>query len=462
MTESTNINRKIKFASAIVTDRVYPGRDEGDRSSARDMSWIAHALVQQVRSTLQGDIDRVGDKVGDHAHDTLAVDLLIVFVSASLSLDAPAIVTQLRAELKPKVLLGCSAEGVITNEQEIEDQPSVAIIAARLPGTTIKPFSLNNTMDDWERSLSSDAAFCEMVGAPVGTTPPKLFILLADPFSTPIEPILESFNNNFPGVPLVGGLASGANFAGASALLMNDTVQHFGAVGLALSGAIDVDVIVSQGCRPIGHPYKITRANENMIFGLNGGAPVKLIQAMLSELPRQDQALLRNGLYIGHAIRTPSTDIEDDVLGRGDFLIRGVLDSDATTGAIVVGDRLNDGEMVQFHLRDADTAEEDLALMLAPQALYEPPAGALLFSCNGRGTRLYDHANGDIAIIQHALGQPHRPIELAGFFCAGEIGPIGGRNFLHGHTASLVLFRAAQSATQNPFDSRDQQGADPA
>ncbi len=235
-------------------------------------------------------------------------------------------------------------------------------------------------------------------------------------------------------------MASGANFAGASMLLLNDSVQHFGVIGLALSGDIDVDVIVSQGCRPIGQPYKITRASENMIFGLNGGAPVKLIQAMLTELSRQDQALLRNGLYIGQAIRTPSGDVQDDVLGRGDFLIRGVLDSDATTGAIVVGDRLADGTMVQFHLRDADTAQEDLSLLLAPQALYGPPAGALLFSCNGRGTRLYDHANGDISIIQHALGQP-APIQLAGFFCAGELGPIGGRNFLHGHTASLVLFR---------------------
>ncbi len=424
------------FASAVVTDRVFDTRRD---DNARDMAGLAHALVQQVRGTLQ-------TTDNDPSNETLAVDLLIVFISAAMALDAPAIIAQLRAELRPKVLLGCSAEGVITSEQEIEDQPAVSIIAARLPGVTLEPFSFNNmSMEDWSRLLTNDVAFCEMVGAPSETAPPKLFIVLADPFSTPIEPILESFNNNFPGVPLVGGLASGANFAGASALMLNDTLQHFGAVGLALSGAVDVDVIVSQGCRPIGQSYKITRANENMIFGLNGGAPGKLIQAMLSELPRQDQALLRNGLYIGHAIRTPSNEIENDVLGRGDFLIRAVLDSDATTGAIVVGDRLNDGEIVQFHLRDADTAQEDLALMLAPQALYDPPAGALLFSCNGRGTRLYDHANGDVSIIQHALGQTHRPVELAGFFCAGEIGPIGGHNFLHGHTASLVLFRPARA-----------------
>ncbi len=428
MTESTNINRKIKFAAAVVTDR--KGKTDHD-GVLRDMTGATHALVQQVRSTL---IDN-------------PVDLLIAFVSASLSLETPAIVAQLQAELQPGVLLGCSAEGVITSEQEIEDQPAISLIAAHLPGATLEPFGLNSmSMEDWAPILSNDVAFCEWVGALNPAAPPKLFIVLADPFSTPLEPILEAFNNNYPGVPVVGGLASGANFAGASALLMNNGVQHFGMVGLAISGNIDVDVIVSQGCRPIGQPYKITRASENMIFGLNGGAPVKLIQAMLSELPRQDQALLRNGLYIGHAIRTLTGEPGNEMLGRGDFLIRGVLDSDSTTGAIVVGDQLQDGAMVQFHLRDADTAHEDLDMMLAPQALYDPPAGALLFSCNGRGTRLYDHANGDISIIQHALGQPH-PLQLAGFFCGGELGPIGGRNFLHGHTASLVLFRASSQAS---------------
>ncbi len=167
MTESTNINRKIKFASAVVTDRAIDSAR--NTSASRDMSWAAPALAQQVRSTLRA--------------DNAEVDLLIVFVSASLSLEAPGIMAQLQAELNPKILLGCSAEGVITSEQEIENQPAIAIVAGCLPGAKLEPFSFTSMeMEDWVRLLSDDVAFCEMVGAPINTKAPKLFIVLADPF----------------------------------------------------------------------------------------------------------------------------------------------------------------------------------------------------------------------------------------------------------------------------------------
>jgi small ligand-binding sensory domain FIST len=211
-------------------------------------------------------------------------------------------------------------------------------------------------------------------------------------------------------------------------------------VGVALSGDIDVDVVVSQGCRPIGQTYKVTSTSEDMIFSLNGGSPLKQVQEMVNELSEADHALLQNGLYVGRAVRRPSPANPDDTLGRGDFLVRGVRGVDQRSGALAIGDFLEDGEIVQFHLRDAKTAEEDLELMLTPQAFSQPPAGGVLFSCNGRGTRLFDHPNGDVSIIQNALGG-EQPVPLTGFFCGGEIGPIGGRNFLHGHTASLVLFR---------------------
>ncbi|MDX1524307.1 MAG: FIST C-terminal domain-containing protein, partial [Anaerolineae bacterium] len=150
------------------------------------------------------------------------------------------------------------------------------------------------------------------------------------------------------------------------------------------------------------------------------------------ELSEADQGLLQNGLFIGRAINDNQAE-----LGRGDFLIRGISGIDRENGALIVSDYLQSGETVQFHLRDANTAEEDLEMMLTPQLLYDPPAGAMLFSCNGRGTRLYPHPDGDISTIRKVVGD----VDLAGFFCAGEIGPIGGRNFLHGHTASLALFR---------------------
>jgi small ligand-binding sensory domain FIST len=227
-------------------------------------------------------------------------------------------------------------------------------------------------------------------------------------------------------------MASGSQRAGGNALLLNDRVLNNGAVGVALAGAFEVDIIVSQGCRPVGRPFTVTSARENVIYGLEDQPPLARIKDMVDGMASDDRMLLRNGLFIGRAVGP-----DPDTLGRGDFLIRGVMGLDQETGVMVVGDYIDEGEMVQFHLRDATTAEEDLEMMLAPQLFFDPPCGGFLFSCNGRGTRLYDYPNGDISTIQKIIGD----VNLAGFFCAGEIGPIGGKNFLHGHTASLALFR---------------------
>jgi small ligand-binding sensory domain FIST len=210
-----------------------------------------------------------------------------------------------------------------------------------------------------------------------------------------------------------------------------------GLVGVGLSGAVQLDVIVSQGCRPIGPVFEVTDANNNIIDSLGGAPPMERLGAVLEALDESDRELLSNGLFIGRAI-----DSTRETLGRGDFLIRGVLGADSRTGAIAIGDEIKNGERVQFHLRDARTAREDLEMMLTPHALFGAPSGAFLFSCNGRGTNLYDEPDGDISAINSFF----RGIDLAGFFCAGEIGPIGGKNFLHGHTASLALIRPSGRA----------------
>jgi small ligand-binding sensory domain FIST len=261
---------------------------------------------------------------------------------------------------------------------------------------------------------------------------PKLVLLLADPFTTPMDMVLTAFNDFYPALPLIGGIASGSTRAGGNALLFNERLLNHGAVGVTLAGNLDVDIIVSQGCRPIGQPLMVTNAWQNLIYTLEGEPPLVHLQKLFQELPAKDRDLLQNGLYLGRAI-SPS----EEILGRGDFLVRGVMGIDQRSGAMVVSDYIDANEMVQFHLRDASTAAEDLEMMLAPQLFYDPPSGGLLFSCNGRGTRLYSHPNGDIRTIQKVVGE----INLAGFFCAGEIGPIGGKNFLHGQTASLALFR---------------------
>jgi small ligand-binding sensory domain FIST len=271
--------------------------------------------------------------------------------------------------------------------------------------------------------------FQGIVGARPDT---RLFILLADPFSSPMDDILQAFNNSYPGIPAVGGMASGALRPMGNALFANDRIVQEGAVGVAISGQLDIDVVVSQGCRPIWRPFKVTSAHRNVIFSLEGRPPLTWIQDLIPELTEEDRALLQNGIFVGRSIKAGQEGI-----GRGDFLIRGVIGVDHSTGAVAIGDSIMDGETVQFHIRDALTAQEDLEMMLIPQAFRQPPNGALLFSCNGRGTRLYDYPNGDISIINPNLAGAG----LAGFFCAGEIGPIGGSNYLHGHTVSLAIFR---------------------
>ncbi len=356
-------------------------------------------------------------------------DLAIVFVSAHFTHTIRQIVEDIQAKLQPDVLLGCSAEGVIWREQEIEETPAIALVAAHLPGVQVSPFLLQPSDTDWPKLLLDSDEFRRAVDAPQDT---RLFILLGDPFSTPMDDVLEAFNLNYVGIPVVGGMASGALRPYGNALWVNEQLAHEGAVGVALAGAVDVDVIVSQGCRPIWRPFKVDSAHRNVIFNLEGRPPLAWIQDLISELTEEDRALMQNGLFVGRSIKP-----RQETLGRGDFLIRGVIGVDQQNGAIAIGDSIMDGETIQFHLRDALTAKEDLEMMLIPQAFRQPPSGALLFSCNGRGTRLYDHPNGDISVIQSSLEGTH----LAGFFCAGEIGPIGGANFLHGNTASLVIFR---------------------
>jgi small ligand-binding sensory domain FIST len=364
---------------------------------------------------------------------------------------APArqLITHLRALLNPRVMLGCSAEGVIGQDQEYEDAPAVTLIAASLPGVRISPFMLlPDQMDlpsparsprlmsgqaDWHKLLLDAEEFRRVVDAPEDT---QLFILLGDPFSTPMDDVLQAFNTCFPGVPVVGGMASGALRPYGNALWIDDQLAHEGAVGLSLAGELAVDVVVSQGCRPIWRPFTVVEAHRNVIYNLEGRAPLAWLQDLIPQLSEEDRHLLQKGLFVGRSIK-----VGGENLGRGDFLLRGVIGIDQNNGAIAVGDSIMDGETIQFHLRDALTAKEDLEMMLIPQAFRPPPSGALLFSCNGRGTRLYDHPNGDIDIVQANLEGAH----LAGFFCAGEIGPIGGVNFLHGHTASLAIFRPSST-----------------
>jgi small ligand-binding sensory domain FIST len=374
--------------------------------------------IDRILAAVSG---QILDRLGEH------VDLALVFPSSHFVKHAAGLGVNLRRAIGAKVMIGCCGEGVIGPQHEIEDEPAVAVVAAQLPGVDILPFHIaGQDLMELARNPARLDDYLDISGETRG------YVMIADPFSTPMDRLLDAFNNSCRGIPIIGGLASAARQPGDNRLFMNDEVMTDGVVGVGLGGPVQVDVIVSQGCRPVGPVFKVTSAKNNIIDSLGGEPPMERIGAMLESLDESERELLRNGLFIGRAI-----DSTRENLGRGDFLIRGVIGADSRTGAIAVGDMIENGERVQFHLRDARTAREDLEMMLTPHALFGAPSGAFLFSCNGRGTNLYPEPDGDISAINSFF----RGIDLAGFFCAGEIGPIGGKNFLHGHTASLALIR---------------------
>lgn len=384
--------------------------------------------------SLESDLKKAALEVGDEIERSMGkgpIDLMFVFPSSHHAGEADKLLDRFRSVLSPRVLVGCTGEGVIGSRSEVEGDRAIAVVAARLPDVQLHPFAMS------PREIHEVAEQPRMLPSAIGAgEETRAFFMLADPFSAHMDGLLGAFNTAYPGVPVIGGMASGARKPGESAIFMNDHTYHQGAAGVALAGPVSVDVIVSQGCRPVGSLLEVTEGEANVIKKLGGKPAMTQVQDMIEELSDDDKILLSNGLFVGRAIE-PSK----DMYGRGDFLIRGVVGIDRKTGSISIGDFVETGESVQFHLRDADTAKEDLEMMLTPHSLFGAPSGAVLFSCNGRGTRLYDHPDGDISAIKSFFDD----LPLAGFFCAGEIGPIGGRNFLHGHTASLALIRPVGS-----------------
>lgn len=376
--------------------------------------------------------DEVRSKLGDRA-----VDLALLFVSMHHAEEVGEIVERVVGRLSPRCLVGCTGEAIVGVDREAERQPAVALWAGQLGGATIQPFHLRF------EATPEGASF---VGWPEGMADelPRgaAILLLADPFSFPADELLERVNDDYPGTVVVGGNASGATAPGQARLVFGSQVVETGAVGVVLSGAVEVRSVVSQGCRPIGVPLVVTRAQENVILELGGKPALEQLEEMFGGLNSEEQALVRQGLHVGLVINEYK-----GKFGRGDFLVRNVVGADPESGAVAVGDLVRPGQTVQFHVRDARTASEDLRELLA-QAASElqgaPLAGALLFTCNGRGRRLFGEASHDVTAVRRALGE----VPVAGFFAAGEIGPVGGRNFLHGFTASLALVREAREEGQ--------------
>jgi small ligand-binding sensory domain FIST len=264
--------------------------------------------------------------------------------------------------------------------------------------------------------------------------------LLGEPFSFPADTLLERLNDDQPGIPVLGGMASAAHAPGQNCLWLNDQVHSQGAVAVLLHGNISIQSVVSQGCRPIGQTFVVTKAERNLIYELGGVPAMQRLQEVAESLAPEELQLINRGLHVGRV-----TSEYQENFARGDFLIRNVVGHDRENGALAVGDYIRVGQTVQFHVRDADTADEDLRALLAaaPASDAAHSTGALLFTCNGRGTRLFDQPHHDASVVAELLNAP----PVAGFFAQGEIGPISGKNFLHGFTASLAVFSPLKSAT---------------
>ena len=357
-------------------------------------------------------------------------DLVFVFPSFNFSGQFKDISNALSKHFENSVIMGCSGNGVIGAGREVEHTPGFAMCAAELPEVEITPFHISDSDlpdgDDppnkWENVLG------------VSRESRPNFVLLADPFSVRGENLLMGMDYAYPDCKIVGGLASGGTQPGSNALYLNNITYDHGIAGVALSGNIEINTIVAQGCKPIGSLSRITKCERNILQELDGRSPFDILGETYNDLNEADQKLFQNSLFLGVVM-----DPFESSPGIGDFLIRNIVGANPDAGQLAVGQMLREGQLVQFHLRDAQTSTENLSNMLDEyqSTPFGPETGALMFSCLGRGKYLYEEPDHDTDLFREKIGN----LPLTGFFCNGEIGPVSGSTFLHGYTSSFGIFK---------------------
>jgi small ligand-binding sensory domain FIST len=350
----------------------------------------------------------------------------VLFASPGFLGSAEILAAAVARQTGPIPLIGCVAEAVVGGAREVETGPAVSLWLAAELGR-VDAFAM-----EFVRTPSGGA----IAGYRFEPDQPGVHLMLCDPFTFPADDLLAHLNEHVPGTVIMGGMASGGLDRRQSRLFLDGRALSSGAVGAYLPEA-EVHPLVSQGCRPIGDPYTVTGADGNLVLELGGRPPLTRLRELASALPASDRELLADGLHAGLVL-----DEYQAQRHQGDFLIRSVLGADEESGAIAVGDEVEVGQTLQFQVRDANSADDDLRRALEREIATlggRPAAGALLFTCNGRGTRLFAEPDHDAGLLAAMLGQ----IPVAGSSCAGELGPIGGRNYLHGFTASIALFPAS-------------------
>jgi len=368
-------------------------------------------------------------------------DLACVFTSATYRATWSEWLGRIHERLRPRVLIGCSGSGIIGAEREFEWVPAMSIVTADLPTVQLYPFVV--TPDELERAQAG-AFWMEKIGVSPEAHP--VFVICADPYTCDPTKLVAELNATYPGRPIIGGLVSGGNEPGEHLLFMDTEVLREGVVGVAMAGNIALDTIVSPGCRPFGRPYVVTKAEEQVIWQLGARPVLDVLHQALSSLSTEDhERAQEGGVLVGLVI-----DEMRQRFASNDFVIRQIVGIDPSAGAIAISGRVQTGQTLQFHLRDAGTSRDELRRLLSQQrkhAAAPAPAGALLFNCLGRGKAFYGTSHHDVKTIQTLTGK----LPIGGVFSNGEIGPVGGTNFLHGYTASLGLFRPAIASTESPI-----------
>jgi small ligand-binding sensory domain FIST len=357
------------------------------------------------------------------------IALGLVFMTPRFFPHAKQVLEILRVHGQIPLLLGCSSNSLIAGDREIEDGAGISLGLYALPGAKLKAVHFSQEQLD---EPAEPAFWHHETGVPPADC--NGWLAFVDPFNIDSESWLRAWSEAYAPKPVLGGLAGGDFSERVTQVYLNGEVFEEGGVAVAVGGDVELASVISQGCTPIGDTWTLTRVNQNIIQQIGNRPAYEVLAETVQNLSEEEQKAARGNLLIGLVVNEYL-----DEFHRGDFLIRNLLGADAQSGAIAVGALPRPGQTIQFQRRDAAAANEDMSELLArasQQLVNRMVYGACLCSCNGRGQNLFGQPNHDAAMVQDRLG----PMGLTGFFCSGEIGPIGERNFLHGFTASLAVF----------------------
>lgn len=396
------------------------------------MKWVSGI---STKVSLEAAIQDVTEKVLGGLEGR-SPDFGIVFISNAFTSEYPRLMPLLAEQIKIKHLIGCSGGGIVGDGQELEEVPALSLMVAHIPNAGIKTFHIvDEQLPDLD---SSPDRWQELIGVSAYEEEPN-FVILADPFSFAVSDFLRGLDFAYPDAVKVGGMASSGG-VGSNALFCTSAdgkymIHRSGAIGAAIWGDIVIDAVVAQGCRPIGKPLQVSECDRNIIISLEDQSPLVALQNIVNDLSESDRDLAQHSLFVGVVMNEFKP-----VLEQGDFLIRNIIGVDPRSGAIAIADRMRPGQRIQLHLRDRQASAEDLEDALVryeKEHDVDRTCAALMFTCLGRGEKLYGKSGFDSDLLRSHVGN----VPVSGFFCGGEIGPVSGTTFVHGYTSSFGIFR---------------------